>query len=107
MNGVVIGIRCHNCSRFLPPSRVLRFSGEYRCCDDCWARHERCLRMLAGAIPPGCMDCGFGADGNIRLWVHLKDGVYQMLCRSCSDAYVKKRADLYGDTESGHARKLK
>lgn len=71
--------------------------------------------MLAGDPPPGCQDCGvtFDAlmerapDGNVGMCLHQKDGVYQILCRTCSDQYVRKRVDLYGDTLFGEKRKLK
>jgi hypothetical protein len=46
-------------------------------------------------------------DGNVGMYLHQKDGVYQILCRSCSDHYVRQRVDLYGDTEFGDRLKLK
>lgn len=41
------------------------------------------------------------------MFLHWKDGVYQVLCRACSDRYERKRLDLYGDTVHGHLKKLK
>jgi hypothetical protein len=70
--------------------------------------------MLAGHPPPGCQECGItftqlrerSLDGDIRMYVHAKDGLYQILCRACSDAYVPKRVDLYGATAFGRAKRL-
>lgn len=59
-----------------------------------------------------CADCHATAeelaaaskDGNVRMMVHLADGVYALMCRKCSDAYALKRADLYGETQYGKER---
>jgi hypothetical protein len=71
--------------------------------------------MLAGSVPVGCQECGAtwqtlaerepGAD--ITMVLHDKDGTYQLLCRKCSDAYERKRADFFGDTPYGFRKKLK
>jgi hypothetical protein len=46
-------------------------------------------------------------DGNIPMYLHPKDGIYQVLCRCCSDEYERERLDLYGDTLHGELKKLK
>lgn len=84
-------------------------------CFHCYEWHLKALAVLAGTPPPGCQECGvtFGAlqaasaDGNTRMYVHPKDGLYQVLCPLCSDRYTHKRADLYGDTAFGFAQQLK
>lgn len=71
--------------------------------------------MLAGDPPWGCQECGVTfadlesatADGNVSMYMHTKDGIYQVLCRQCSDAYERKRLDLFGGTVYGHLKKLK
>jgi len=123
-------VRCHYCSKARPPREVVNFGGvassaragavardgQMVMCWACYERHCETVRFLGtGEMPKGCMVCGVSMealrvqspDGNARLWVHWKDGIYQMLCRGCSDAYEKRRLDLYGDTAYGHLRKLK
>jgi len=107
-------IRCHYCQRFHQHREILRLTGGPVMCWKCWQWHEHALKLLSGAIPPGCQVCGLtfadlearSADGNTRMYVHMKDGLYQVLCRMCSDAYTVKRRDLYGATEFGHRLKL-
>lgn len=86
-----------------------------RLCWRCLEWHRKAMAMLAGAPPPGCQECGitFAAlmerspDGNVGMYLHSKDGVYQILCGTCSHQYVRKRVDLYGDTLFGDKAKLK
>jgi hypothetical protein len=83
-------------------------------CWHCLEWHERAKALFAGHPPPGCQVCGvsFAAlcerqpDGDIRMYIHAKDRVYQVLCPACSDIYIRKRVDLYGATAFGHSRKL-
>lgn len=111
---LVVGVKCHYCSRFRNPKEVLRLTGGPIMCWQCWEWHQEALRMLAGQPPRGCQQCGVSfaalqeraAGGDIRMYVHAKDGIYQILCRTCSDGYVAKRADLYRRTEFGRAMKL-
>lgn len=84
-------------------------------CWSCYEWHGKALAMLAGHPPPGCQECGVTFDhlkritpgGNVRMYLHPKDGIYQILCRTCSDRYTPKRLDLYGDTQFGWDHKLK
>jgi hypothetical protein len=39
--------------------------------------------------------------------VHFENGLYRLMCQACSDKYVPKRRDLYGDTAYGYRRGLK
>ena len=33
--------------------------------------------------------------------IHQKDGILQMLCSRCTDAYTPKRTDIYKGTQFG------
>ena len=112
----VVAVKCHYCSNPRNPHEVMRMSGGAIMCWRCWEWHQKALKMLAGNPPPGCQNekCGVtfaqlqerAGGGDVRMYLHVKDGIYQVLCRTCSDAYVPKRVDLYGHTAFGHARKL-
>jgi len=113
----VLRVRCHYCSRFRSRSEVLRIgTGGAIMCWHCYEWHRKALQALAGAPPAGCQECGKSgrqmvedADGagNVRFFLHQKDGIYQILCKACSDAYERRRLDLYGDTLYGWWKKLK
>ena len=82
-------------------------------CLRCYTWHSKALDLLCKGIPPpGCQDCGLTFDdladreGNTKMYVHAKDGIYQILCPRCSDVYVLKRRDLYGATLFGHRKGL-
>lgn len=85
-------------------------------CVQCLEWHRHALDVLtSGAMPRGCRECGATADtlsagsasGDFRLYLHRKDGIYQLLCWTCSDAYERKRLDQFGDTPYGAAKHLK
>jgi len=108
--------RCHFCSKYRNLHEMIRIVGKgQRICWSCFKWHQKAMRMLGGEPPPGCQECyvtfdalqKISPDGNVSFRMHLKDGIYQILCRSCSDAYERKRLDLYGDTAYGWLRKLK
>jgi hypothetical protein len=114
MTGIVAAVRCNFCSRQLPAFRVHAFGTAerpaQRVCDDCLDWHMRALGLLAGeGIPPGCQGCGATRDelmeksGGVeyRLYVAPRDGIYQVLCRTCILPYTAKRRDLYGGTSYG------
>jgi hypothetical protein len=68
-------------------------------CDVCLDWHNRAIEMLAGAAIPPCQECD--AQGETRLYVVPRDGVYQVLCARCVGPYVSKRTDLYRGTAFG------
>jgi len=111
---LVLAVRCHYCSHPRHPMEVLRLTGGPIMCWQCFQWHQQAMRMLAGQPPRGCQECGVTfrgleqrvAGGDVRMYLHAKDGIYQVLCRACSDNYVPKRVDLYAGTAFGHARKL-
>jgi hypothetical protein len=109
------GVRCHYCSRFHVPWDLLPIGNSgARICLSCLEWHRQALRMLAGEPPTGCQVCGItfqalleqSGDGDTKMYLHPKDGIYQILCKWCSDKYVRKRVDLYGDTAYGRSLKL-
>jgi hypothetical protein len=110
---VIIGVKCDYCSKFRSPREMIRMSGGVKMCWRCWQWHQVALKVLAGVPPPGCQECGVtfaelkaATGGDIRMYVHVKDGIYQILCKTCSDKYVPKRVDLYGHTAFGRSQKL-
>jgi hypothetical protein len=82
----------------------------------CWEWHNQALEALAGNPPSGCQVCGVtytqlqerspNGDSEVGMYVHPKDGIYQVLCRACSDAYELQRVDLYRPTQFGYEKKL-
>jgi len=78
-------------------------------CRRCHEWHLQALKALAGEPPSGCQECGrsfkeleeLAPGGNVRMYVHPKDGLYQILCPRCSDRYVRKRRDLVKGTPFG------
>ena len=112
----VFKVQCPYCSKWRSPAEIIPIgTGGAKICWHCYEWHHQALKMLAGQPPPGCQECGVSFEalekaapgGNVRMYVHPKDGIYQVLCRRCSDAYTRKRVDLYGDTKFGWDRKLK
>ena len=114
----VILERCHYCSKWVSHHDILIIGleeGGARMCQKCYFWHRAALDLLVtGREPLGCQECGVTmaelrsrTTGDIKLDVVPKDGIYQVLCKQCSNAYVPKRVDLYGDTAFGRIRKLK
>lgn len=84
--------------------------GSAKICRHCQEHHEKVLTMFAGAPPPGCQECGVTFEtlralpnGDVRMFLHMKDNIYQLLCPVCSDRYVAKRRDLYGPATFGRS----
>jgi hypothetical protein len=114
--GVQIGVRCHYCSKFRHPKEIVRIgTGGAKMCWYCYGWHLHALGKLAASPARACQECGVSyaeleqrdRDGNVRLYVHAKDGGYQLLCAGCSDRYIRRRPDLFRDTKFGWEQKLK
>ena len=115
-HAVLIGERCHYCSKFRGHADMLAFGdgGQIKMCHQCYEKHRAALAALQKGEPPeACQECGgdflqevLPGDGNSRMWIHAKDGIYQMLCSKCSDAYEQKRRDLYGSTAYGQLKQI-
>jgi transcription elongation factor Elf1 len=106
----VLTVPCSYCHR-QPSVQDVRFlSTGQRMCPRCQEWHAEALRVLAGESRGAaeCQECGVPflahADersGDYRLYVVPKDGIYQMLCGTCKDAYVAKMRRLYQGTKFG------
>ena len=112
----VILARCRLCGKARHPREFIH-DAIVGFCWRCFEWHQKALRAFTHAEPPdGCQECGAtyeqleaispGAD--VRFGFHPKDGIYQVLGMACgcSDAYERKRLDLYGRTPYGEKRKL-
>lgn len=110
---IVFGEKCPYCSKFRPHSEIQKMgTGGAKICFRCLEWHRNAIKVLAGAPPPGCQECGvtfadlkaFDRAGNLRMYLHVKDGIYQILCTTCSDVYERKRADLFRETAYGQQK---
>lgn len=106
--------RCRNCERWRVAGDFAG-SGFSRICGDCWAKHLECLAVIAsGGVPAACHGCGMKLKtlkerepgDDIRMALHMKDGVYQLLCRNCDSRYVRAQADRFRGTPYGRALNL-
>lgn len=112
--GAVILARCRFCSKFRHPKEFIH-DATVGMCWRCYEWHQHALDVLAGGgVPRGCQECGrtyeelerTAGGPDVRMALHPKDGIYQVLCGGCSDEYERKRLDIYGNTPYGHAKKL-
>ena len=111
----VLRVKCNQCSKWRMRGLVAYLPGGAVICNYCLDAHVKALNVFATGMPPAeCADCRtsfihLGADGkgNIPMYIHSKDGMYQMLCQQCSDAYEQKRRDLYGSTIYGHLKGIR
>jgi hypothetical protein len=111
----VMKARCRVCGKFRSPREFVHGS-IVGYCWHCYEWHQHALACFAGDPPRGCQECGAtyeqlersGGSPDVRFGFHSKDGVYQILgfACGCSDAYERKRLDLYGRTPYGAAKKL-
>ena len=105
----VLKVRCNYCSKELPVHRVHQLKRAQIICDNCLDWHNKAMEFLAGGCIPGCQQCERSWNVlrdstpgvEVKLYVVPKDGVYQVLCRSCVGVYLPKRTDLYRGTEFG------
>jgi hypothetical protein len=82
-------------------------------CDVCIDWHVAAMDFLGGAPPRGCQECGITWEklrslpgDRTSIFIVPKDGIYQMLCEECKNAYVVLRPDLYRNTEFGKSLNL-
>ena len=104
--------RCNWCSHFRPRYRTHSLSTGQTICEYCLDAHFRALDYLGGAIPDICQEClrSWKDIGErdpqalaVKMFIHRKDGILQMLCDRCTDAYTHKRTDLYKGTQFGQS----
>lgn len=114
----IFKLQCHYCSRWRLPSETLDIGqGGVRMCLQCHELHvAQMLALATGGVPPGCFDCRATWEelrlrldpgdntSEVKMFLTPKDGIYQLLCRTCSDAYELKRADLFKGTQYGQTK---
>jgi hypothetical protein len=108
---------CHYCQKGRSPYEILHLgTGGALMCWKCHEWHEKAIEAIGGGeMPSGCQACGRSYEtlraespaGDCKLYLHPCDGIYQVRCRACRDAYLTKRVDLYGPTRFGFLKKLK
>lgn len=114
----IINAKCHYCSQWRLPGEIIQIGvGGVKMCFHCHEWHVKQIDAVAiGGVPPGCFDCrktweelrlSFDLGDNpseVKMFLVPKDGIYQLLCRTCSDAYEQKRADLLKGTQHGQTK---
>jgi hypothetical protein len=116
----IMTVRCQYCGKPRNPKELIPIgTGGANICFACYEWSAKNLLALSqGGMPAGCFECratwdelrrrpALGDENSVKMFLHDKDGIYQLLCGTCSDAYARKRSDLYGDTLYGHLHKLK
>lgn len=108
---VIVTTRCHYCSKGRSPLELHPLGdGSAIICDHCIEWHQRAMDMLTkNRMPDGCQECNItlaalraiSPGGNAVMSLVPKDGIYQILCKTCADEYARKRRDLYGPTQYG------
>jgi len=107
-------VTCRFCSKQVPRTQLVGTPQRGFACQRCVEWHFHALGVLGGEVPKGCQCCNKPWDAlkeesngvEVRMYAVPKDGIYQLLCAQCKDAYVQKRRDLYGKTEYGADLKL-
>lgn len=84
--------------------------GEHNAYFVSWEGMRRHLEAQAalqkGDWPKQCQDCNTPFSREAVLFLHHKDGLYQCLCRSCSDRYEALLRDRLRDTPYGARNQL-
>jgi len=116
MSLVICGERCPYCARFRSPLDIIHQPGGVKICTACEQRHLEALdAMQTGNFLGECSECGTRYDElkaqqrcgpRGEMAVHFENGRYRAMCLPCNAGYVRKRAELYGETEFGNALKL-
>jgi hypothetical protein len=98
------------CSKFRPVEEFV-LSPTLGFCHACYhTRSTAYERFCAtGEAPAFCFECdrsyadlaALDPSGNVPMAIHHKDGIIQFLCIPCSDAYERKRSDMYAGTPHG------
>jgi hypothetical protein len=109
---IIIGERCHYCSKFRSPLEIIHQPGGVKICLHCEQLHEEALQALSTGVFNGqCSECGLSAEElkaqkrcgpNGSMACHSENGRYRMMCWVCDALYVPKRRDLYAETQYGH-----
>lgn len=115
----VIGIKCKFCRKFYGASRITRGNeNEGRICDLCFEAQENAFKVLTTQTIPSngvaCMECHITFQQlarlqpgpQARMFIAMKDGVYQMLCPSCNMHY-SERCGQFEETLWGRKNKIR
>jgi len=94
---LLIGARCKICSRTRSYGEVRGSEAEGFTCVRCLEWHNHALAVLAGAIPRGCQECPGELREGVKMVLVPKDGIYQVLCKSCEARYAP-RSGFYRGT---------
>lgn len=109
---------CPYCAHSRSLNDIMPFAGT-RICQSCYQSHLAALAVLSNGTPPKeCSEChltyqqlrdraGLADNQSASMDCHNEDGVYRFLCRKCSREYVRKRRELYADTQFGQTLRLK
>jgi hypothetical protein len=109
-----IAISCKICHRQKNPGDFMtRSEVRGNICSNCYDWHLSALQMMNGSIPKGCQVCNqtfaqlaaiYPGD-HVPMYLQPLDGIYQILCPTCSDDYEKK-SPTYKETLYGKLKKL-
>jgi hypothetical protein len=109
----VITAQCRRCSKWRSLDEFVAGGPQDGYCLRCLEWHRAALDHLAtGKTPSGCQECERSLDelsraagsADVKMYLHPKDGIYQVLCGTCSDRYEQKRRDLYARTSYGQKK---
>lgn len=111
-HAIVMAQQCRLCGKHRSPREFVH-DAVIGYCWHCYEWHLEALRVLAGGIPKGCQECGASFDAlerrakspDVRMVLHVKDGIYQLLCGWCSDTFEAK-CGQFDKTPYGAAKKL-
>jgi hypothetical protein len=107
MAAMFFGEKCHYCQKWRSPHDISHLPGDVKICESCQHRHLEALAILSKGVPTGeCSECGRKAEGLTSMAVHFENGLYRAMCMECDAVYVRKRKELYGETEFGRNLKL-
>lgn len=112
-SGIIIAVRCMDCSKQVSPFELIPIGLAAVICFECYMRQ---VKALEGWTPPKeCALCHATfselalreVTETVKMYPHLIDGRWGMLCAPCNKSYVLKRQDQFGDTPFGRQLGLK
>jgi hypothetical protein len=109
----ILGL-CGYCFKSKPMNFIFRLGESVLICHNCYEKHEKAVNDFALQPPTECAACHLtweqlseGVIGpTVPMYPHYLDGIYQLLCRSCSDARIRKTPQPYKGTRFGWEQKL-
>lgn len=115
--GLFVGERCMGpCGNYRSVNQMRNLGKFIRICEDCLARHDKSLDLLAGQdAVTKCQNCHTSieelqrTDPNpegARFFVHHLDGIYVALCFKCDQKVTELTKHMLKNTPAGQARKI-